>query len=88
MTIIVSDGAIPSLDQILQDRPLYLDVPIDQRETSAEFNIPEPTLETLRCRGGGPEFLKRGKRVFYTRRDVLQWLNRGLRRSTSDTGAA
>lgn len=46
------------------------------------------TLETWRVRGGGPRFLKVGRRVAYRRRDLDAWLAERERASTSDTGKA
>lgn len=45
------------------------------------------TLETLRTRGGGPPFLKLGRRVVYRKADLDTWLAARVRRSTSDPGA-
>jgi predicted DNA-binding transcriptional regulator AlpA len=44
------------------------------------------TLETLRTRGGGPPFLKLGRRVVYRKADLDTWLAARVRRSTSDPG--
>ena len=44
------------------------------------------TLETLRCRGGGPVFVKLGRRVVYLVEDLDKWMRKGRRRSTSDNG--
>ena len=79
---------LPSLDDILANNPLYLDEAIDTPEASQVVRHPVSTLETMRCRGGGPVFIKRGKKVLYTRRALLEWLRAGERTSTSDTGAA
>ena len=46
------------------------------------------TLETWRVRGGGPLFLKVGRRVIYRRRDLDAWLAERERASTSDTRRA
>ncbi len=40
----------------------------------------------LVTRGGGPIFIKRGKKVLYTRRALFEWLQAGRRTSTSDPG--
>ena len=45
------------------------------------------TLEGLRIRGGGPPFVKLGRRVVYRRSDLLAFASGNLRRSTSDVGA-
>lgn len=44
------------------------------------------TLETMRTRGGGPVFVKLGRRVLYQREDLDQWLSERRRKSTSDEG--
>jgi predicted DNA-binding transcriptional regulator AlpA len=56
---------------------------------AAEYLALSPaTLETLRCRGGGPPFVKLGRRVVYRREDLDAWLRQRIRRSTSDSGRA
>ena len=42
------------------------------------------TLETLRVRGGGPTFVKLGRRVVYRREDLDAWLKTARRASTSE----
>ncbi len=46
------------------------------------------TLQALRLRGGGPVFFYAGSKraVRYRRRDVLEWIEQRIRRSTSDPG--
>jgi hypothetical protein len=44
------------------------------------------TLEKLRVFGGGPDYIKIGRRVLYDMTDLEQWLGSHRRRSTSDTG--
>ncbi len=53
-------------------------------EAANYARTPEATLNTLRTRGGGPVFLKRGRRVLYRRADLDEWLCGGLCSSTSD----
>jgi excisionase family DNA binding protein len=43
------------------------------------------TLNKLRVFGGGPIFLKLGRRVAYSRADLDAWLETKRRRSTSDS---
>lgn len=45
------------------------------------------TLNKLRVFGGGPVFLKLGRRVVYDLADLDQWLETKRRRSTSDDGS-
>jgi len=42
---------------------------------SRETNVSLATLSTWRCRGGGPRFVKLGKRVAYRRADLEAWIN-------------
>lgn len=46
------------------------------------------TLENWQVRGGGPRFIKAGRRVVYRRRDLDAWLAERERASTSDRGEA
>jgi hypothetical protein len=45
------------------------------------------TLDKLRSIGGGPKFIKLGKRVLYDTRDLDLWLEDQKRDSTADLGA-
>lgn len=56
-------------------------------EVESRYRIPVATQATMRSRGGGPKYIKRGSRVIYRDCDVREWLEAGLRESTSDTGA-
>jgi predicted DNA-binding transcriptional regulator AlpA len=42
------------------------------------------TLGKLRCRGGGPEFIKLGRKVAYRRAALDEWLAARVVTSTSD----
>ena len=44
------------------------------------------TLAKLRCLGGGPEFIKAGRKVLYRRGDLAAWLD--ARRVSNTTEAA
>ncbi len=77
---------LPSLIEILQDNPGWLDEAVSTQEASRITNTAKATLETMRVRGGGPVFSKRGKKVDYIRRDLFDWLAAGRRTSTSATG--
>jgi hypothetical protein len=48
--------------------------------------IPRRRLQQLRQCGGGPPFLKIGRRVLYDWNDVRGWLDSQKRLSTSDMG--
>lgn len=54
---------------------------------AAEYlGLSPATLETMRTRGGGPVFVKLGRRVVYRREDLALWLAERRRSSTSDPG--
>ncbi|MEM7480301.1 MAG: helix-turn-helix domain-containing protein [Acidobacteriota bacterium] len=54
---------------------------------AAEYlGLAPATLETLRSRGGGPPFVKLGRRVVYRREDLDVWLEDRRCTSTSDPG--
>lgn len=61
---------------------------MDEREASVFLRVSRRTLQGWRVRGGGPVFLKLGKRVLYDRGALEQWLKSRSRQSTSDRGAA
>lgn len=65
---------MPSLDDILESNPGWLDEAIDTPAVAEITGLSIKTLNTWRCRGGGPRFLKLGRSVRYRRRAVLQWL--------------
>ncbi len=46
----------------------------------------ESFLNKLRCSGGGPSFVRIGRRIGYLQDDLDKWLLAQRRRSTSDTG--
>jgi hypothetical protein len=62
---------------------------------SARLSVPEAAtycgvsvsyLNKLRCIGGGPVYIARGRRVIYDTRDLDTWLASGRRISTANTG--
>jgi len=67
-------GALPSLSDILAENPGWLDSALDAEEAEEITGTPKATLSTLRNRGGGPKFFKRGARVLYRRRALFEWL--------------
>jgi len=50
---------------------------IDRKTASARYSVPVATLATLKTRGGGPPFIKRGSRVLYKVSDFVAWLEAG-----------
>lgn len=55
-------------------------------EAARYVRLSPRTLERYRVTGEGPEYLKVGRRVFYRRMKLDEWLERKRRRSTSDPG--
>ncbi|MBR7618122.1 DNA-binding protein [Phenylobacterium sp. 20VBR1] len=53
---------------------------------SQHVGLSVSTLNKLRVFGGGPVFLKLGRRVVYDLADLDAWLATKRRRSTSDAG--
>ena len=57
----------------------------DTNEAAAYLGFKPRTLEVQRRRGNGPRYRKLGTRtVRYTEDNLLEWLDRGARDSTSD----
>jgi hypothetical protein len=55
-------------------------------EAASYLGISPSTLSKRRVFGGGPTFLKQGRRVVYDVRDLETYLERCRRSSTSDDG--
>ncbi|MEM7482793.1 MAG: helix-turn-helix domain-containing protein [Acidobacteriota bacterium] len=52
---------------------------------AAEYlGLAPATLETMRSRGGGPPFVKLGRRVVYHREDLDAWMDERTRADTSE----
>jgi hypothetical protein len=60
---------------------------LNPKHVASEYSVPEATLATLRCRGGGPLYIKRGAKIIYDRADIESWLNGAKRANTSQTSA-
>lgn len=56
-------------------------------EAAALIRLSRRTLDSWRCAGRGPRFLRLGSRVVYRLTDVLAWIETRERQSTADTGA-
>lgn len=57
------------------------------KDASELLGMSKSTLEKLRLTGDGPVYVKRGKSVFYTRKDLDEWIASNRRTSTSDPGS-
>ena len=55
-------------------------------EAAAYLRLSPRTLERYRVTGEGPAYVKLGRRVFYERKALDDWLELRRRRSTSDPG--
>jgi hypothetical protein len=56
--------------------PAPLDALFDRSTVAAALNRSNAWLEMKATAGGGPPFLKFGRRVLYRKRDVLAWLDK------------
>jgi predicted DNA-binding transcriptional regulator AlpA len=57
------------------------------KEAAAYIPMAEGTLNNLRVSGGGPRFIKIGKRILYDQRDLDKWIEDHKRNSTADIPA-
>lgn len=65
--------------QLLNDSPL-----LDTFAASQFLHLARQTLAALRVRGGGPRYVKAGKKILYRTSDLHAWVNARTRASTSD----
>jgi len=56
------------------------------QEAAGYVRLSPRTLERYRVTGEGPKYLKLGRRVLYQRSELDIWLEKKVRRSTSDSG--
>ena len=68
----------------VSSRPRLLDTP----EAAAYCGSAASTFEKLRVHGGGPVYVKLGRRVVYDPADLDAWIASRRRRSTSDPGTS
>ena len=57
-------------------------------QVEREYHLPVRTLERKRREGGGPRYVKAGRRVLYRRSDVEDWLDARSFESTADARRA
>ena len=64
--------------------------PLDTKEVSELLGVHFNTLEQYRFRGEGPRYFSPPgtRRVWYSERQILEWLASGARQSTSEQAAA
>ena len=61
---------------------------LDQREAAKLLRLSERTLERLRLQGGGPLYIKCGRRVRYRADHLEAWISARVVSSTSDGSAS
>jgi predicted DNA-binding transcriptional regulator AlpA len=66
--------------------PIHSNVRLPVRDAADYVGLSCSTLNKLRLYGGGPVFLKLGRRVAYDVADLDAWLASKRRSSTSDDG--
>jgi hypothetical protein len=57
---------------------------LSPREAARHLRVAEATLAKMRCWGGGPEYLKFGRKVVYELAALDAWRNERRARNTSD----
>ncbi|HET7020533.1 MAG TPA: helix-turn-helix domain-containing protein [Xanthobacteraceae bacterium] len=60
------------------------DAILDARAAARFLGLAVATLAKMRCMGGGPPFVKAGRRVLYRRSDLVEWLNARRVRNTAE----
>ena len=80
------DGVTPALPRAL---PSGLAAALNTEQASIYTGLAEKTLEGLRCRGGGPRFVRYGRKaVRYLVSDLDEWIGSFRVSSTSEPMAA
>jgi hypothetical protein len=75
-----------SLDLTKSPSPLWLEEILTAEAGARELGLSVKTLQKWRLIGGGPIYVKIGRRVGYIRRDLIAWRDARRRTSTSDNG--
>jgi Helix-turn-helix domain len=60
------------------------DAMLDAKAAERLIGLRKATLAKMRCVGGGPPFVKAGRRVLYRRVDLITWLNARRVRNTTE----
>ena len=68
-------GIDAKLDRVLELERLKRKELLSSAEVEALYGLKSSTLETKRCRGGGPDFVRDGASVYYTHADIKRYLN-------------
>ena len=68
---------------------MHPDEELFDRPQAATFcRLAVGTMNKKRLNGDGPRFIKLGRRVLYSRQDLLAYIHGNRRNSTSDPGVA
>jgi hypothetical protein len=70
-----------NLDASLSDNPSDL---LEPSEAAIETHLAPATLAKMRCWGGGPPYLKLGRKVLYERSAIAAWLAQRRVKNSSD----
>ncbi|MDR3606243.1 MAG: helix-turn-helix domain-containing protein [Oligoflexia bacterium] len=71
------------------DSKYDLDALLTEQQAAAFIGFTPRALQSWRCRGGGPVFVRVSARAIrYRLRDLMSWVEERLRSSTSDKGGA
>jgi predicted DNA-binding transcriptional regulator AlpA len=57
---------------------------LNAKDAAKELSLSPSTLAKMRIYGGGPKYLKLGRRVVYAPQDLAAWLDANRKASTSD----
>jgi len=77
------------LTQLLKADPDYLDRLVNEDEAADFLGYTGRALQNWRVRGGGPRFVRVSARsIRYRRRDLLEWSEARVCRTTSETTQA
>jgi predicted DNA-binding transcriptional regulator AlpA len=68
----------------LEEDKMPLDHLYSTPEAASYCGLSRSFLNKLRCTGGGPRYVKLGRRVVYTKPDLDSWTEEHRRSSTSD----
>jgi hypothetical protein len=75
---------LPDFEALLSKNPGWLDEAIPPSEACRVVGRSENALGILRVRGGGPRYVRAGRRVSYIRRDLFEWLTSHRVQNTSE----
>jgi predicted DNA-binding transcriptional regulator AlpA len=60
---------------------------LNELTVSKTLGLTRKALQNMRWRGGGPRYVKLGRRVLYDRADLEAWIQQNKRGDTSESSA-